>query len=257
MIRTIGGAIFSILLAAGVWGQSAPLAPTFEVASIRVHPDPPHMIGITTSGVRLEAQAEMVRGLIMWAYNLKNYQVDSSPGAYSPVGDTMYDIVAKAEGDTPPAKSAFRQMLQALLADRFKLQVHWENRESPVYELVVGKNGPKLKESLPDAAPTGHLIVNGRNYQVTLPKATMDDVVDAVANSFLDRPVVDKTGLTGTYDVKLIYTPSTRANLQGEPGLDDISIFTAVQQQLGLKLEARTGTVKTLVIDRVEKPSGN
>ncbi|HKE24041.1 MAG TPA: TIGR03435 family protein [Bryobacteraceae bacterium] len=256
MIRTTSGVIASILFSAGVWGQSAPFAPSFEVASIRVHPDPAHVIGITTSGVRLQAQAEMVRGLIMWAYGLKNYQVDSPPAVYSPVGDTMYDIAAKVEGDTPPAKSAFRQMLQALLADRFKLRVHWENRESPVYELVVGKNGPKLKESSPDAAPTGHLQVHGRNYEVTLTKATMDDVVDAVANSFLDRPVVDKTGLTGIYDLKLVYTPSTRPNLQGEPSLDDISIFTAVQQ-LGLKLEARMGKVKTLVIDHVEKPSGN
>jgi uncharacterized protein (TIGR03435 family) len=241
------------VLAAGLWAQSA----RFEVASVKEHPDPAHVIGITTSGLRLEAQAEMVRGLIMWAYDLKNYQVISPPAVLSGIGDTMYDIAAKAEGETPPTKAVFRQMLQGLLADRFKLQVHWENRERPVYELVVGKSGPKLKQSAPDATPGGRLQVNGRNYEVTRTKATISDVVDAISNAFLDRPVVDKTGLEGTYDIKLVYTPSTRANAGGEPGPDDISVFTAVQDQLGLKLEARTASVRTMVVDRVERPSGN
>jgi uncharacterized protein (TIGR03435 family) len=81
-------------------------------------------------------------------------------------------------------------------------------------------------------------------------------VVNAVSNSFLDRPVVDKTGLTGTYEINLTYTPATRANLS-EPDLSDISIFTAVQEQLGLKLEPQKGTVEVLVVDHVEKPSVN
>lgn len=257
MSRGFGAAGVLLFCEACLWGQPAQPSRSFEVASIKVHPDPPRVIGITTSGFRLNAQAETVRGLIAWAYDLKNYQLISPPAVYSSVGDTMYDIVAKAENGPVPAKPAFREMLRALLADRFKLQLHWETREMPVYELVVGKNGPKLKESSPDATAAGRLQVNGRNYDVTLTKATMSDVVDAVANAFLDRPVVDKTGLDGFYDVKLIYTPSTRANRGTEASLDDISIFTAVQEQLGLKLEPRTGSVKTLVLDHVEKPSGN
>ena len=248
MVRAV---TVSILFATAAWGQS------FEVASIKVHPDPPHSIGITTSGLRLEAQAERVRGLVMWAYDLKNYQVDSPPAVYSPVGDTMYDILAKAEDGPPPAKAVFRQMLQALLAERFKLQVHWETRNMPVYELVVGKNGSKMKESAPGAVRSGHYGVKGRNYDVTLTGADMSDIVDAVSNSFLDRPVVDKTSLTGTYEVKLVYTPATSSNQNGEPSLDDVSIFQAVQDQLGLKLEPRTGGVRTLVVDHVEKPSVN
>src|SRR5262249_52474595 len=159
-----------------------------------------------------EAQAETVRGLIMWAYNIKNYQVATEPAAYAPVGDTMYDIEAKTEGDAAPSKAQFREMLQALLADRFKLKVHWEDRERPVYALVVGKNGPKMKESSADATTSGRVLVSGRNYVLTLTAATMSDIVDAVANSFLDRPVVDQTGLTGTYDIKLTYTPAVRSN---------------------------------------------
>jgi uncharacterized protein (TIGR03435 family) len=165
--------------------------------------------------------------------------------------------MAKAEGDTAPSKDEFRKMLQLLLADRFKLEVHREEREMPVYALVGGKNGLKLKESAPNASPSWHLGVSGRDYVVTMAKATMDDVVGGVANSFLDRPVVDKTGLTGTYDVKMTYTPDIRSNRTAEPDPNDISIFTAVQDQLGLKLEPQKAMVEVLVVDHVEKPSGN
>jgi uncharacterized protein (TIGR03435 family) len=256
MIRGIVDASLMVSLSAGLLGQSAPSVRAFEVASVKPHDGPAHIIGVSTSGQRLEGQAEMVRGLIMWAYNLKNYQISSPEKVYSAVGDTMYDIVAKAEGEGIPTKAEFRQMLQLLLADRFKLKVHTESHEMPVYGLVVGKNGPKFKESAPDGNPMGRLTVSGRNYVVTMAKASMDDLVNAVANSFLDRPVVDKTGLTGTYEINLTYTPATRANLS-EPDLSDISIFTAVQEQLGLKLEPQKGTVDVMVVDHVEKPSVN
>lgn len=166
MTRTLIDASLTLWLSAGLFGQSAPPARTFEVASVKPHDGPAHIIGISTSGQRLEGQAEMVRGLIMWAYNLKNYQISSPEKVYSAVGDTMYDIVAKAEGEVVPTRSEFRQMLQLLLADRFKLKVHTESREMPVYELVVGKNGPKFKESARDASPMGRLTVSGRDYVV-------------------------------------------------------------------------------------------
>ena len=226
----------------------------FEVASVKVHPDPPRIMGVKTTGGRLIADAETVRGLIMWAYKLKNYQV--SVPAQSPAGDTYFDIVAKADGEGAPTVSEFREMLQALLTDRFHLKVHHEMREMPVYALVLGKNGSKLKPSAPDAGEGGRLQVGDRNYQMTIPKASMDDVVDAVANAFLDRPVVDRTGLTGTYDLKLTYTPDIRSN-RGEPNTADISIFTAVQEQLGLKLEPQKASVTILVVDHVERPSEN
>ena len=148
-------------------------------------------------------------------------------------------------------------MLQTLLGDRFKLTFHREQREMPVYALAVAKNGPKFKESAPDADPIQHHSMNGRNNVITMPKATMDDVTAAIANAFLDRPVVDRTGLTGTYDIKLTYTPETRANREAGPDPTDISVFTAVQSQLGLKLEAQKAMVEILVVDHVEKPSGN
>jgi uncharacterized protein (TIGR03435 family) len=248
--------IVVFLAALSLFGQSTPPPRAFEVASVRPHQGPMPRIDITTSGPRLNAEAEAVFGLIMYAYNLKRYQL-SLAGPNVQVDDTFYDIVAKAEGDGAPTGDEFRQMLQTLLADRFKLKVHREMKEMPVYALVVGKNGPKLKESAPDTDSTMHLSVSGRNYVVTRPKATMEDVVGGISNAFLDRPVLDKTGLTGTYDFKMTYTPDTRVNRGGDPDPSDISIFTAVQEQLGLRLEPQKAEVEILVVDHVERPSGN
>ncbi len=115
-------------------------------------------------------------------------------------------------------------MLQVLLADRFKLKVHREPCEMPVYALVVGKNGPKFKESAPEAVPDIHYGASGRNYEVTMPKAAIDDVLTAIENSLIDRPVLNQTGLKGTYVIKMTYTPNTPPNRRSEPDPEDISI---------------------------------
>jgi len=188
----------------------------------------------------------------VYAYNRNNYQVAGREPLLA-VGDTRYDAVAKAEGIGAPTKTEFRQMLQLLLADRFKLKFHREMREMPVYELVVGKNGPKFKKSAPDANPIAHYWLSGRDYQVTMPKATMAELVDVIATSSPGRPVLDKTGLTGTYDIKLTYT----LDVKTEPDLGETSIFTAIQEQLGLRLEAQKAMIEVLVVDYAEQPSEN
>jgi uncharacterized protein (TIGR03435 family) len=236
-----------VAMSSTTFGQS------FEVASIRPHPGDPHSINITTSGPRLTAEAETVFGLLMYAYELKSYQLADSP-AYSTVGDNYYDIVAKAEGDGEPTQAEFRHMMQSLLADRFKLKIHRETREMPVYVLTVGKGGPKFKESAPDALGLGNHGVNGRIQTLTLPNATMDQVAGELRVYAGDRPILDKTGLTGTYAIKFEATPAFRMR---NPDPEDISVFTAVQEQLGLKLEAQKGMVEVLVVDHVEKPSAN
>jgi uncharacterized protein (TIGR03435 family) len=238
------------LLASGLFGQS------FEVASIKQHDGPTPRIGVTTSGQRLTADAANIAVLVMYAYNLKSFQVTGTSPLFQDY-NTRWDIVAKAEGGNTPTTAEFRQMLQWLLAERFQLEAHREMREIPVYALVVGKNGPKFKESNPDADAMGLFSAKGRNMVITLPKASMSDAVDAVGNAFLERPVVDKTGLTGTYNIRLTYTPNTRANRESDPDLNDINVFQAVEEQLGLKLEARKEMVEMLIVDRVEKPSAN
>lgn len=240
-----------MLLALSAFGQLA----AFDVASIKPHDGPMYRIGVATAGRQLTADACNITVLVMYAYNVKNFQVTGTTPLLKDY-NTRWDILAKAGGDTLPNTAEFRQLLQSLLADRFQLKVHKEMREMPVYALVVGKNGPKFKASEADADPSGLFSAKGRNTVVTLPKAAMSDVVDAVGNAFLDRPVVDKTGLTGTYAIKLTYTPDTKAN-RDNMDLSDVSVFQALEEQLGLKLEARKETVELLVIDRVEKPSAN
>jgi uncharacterized protein (TIGR03435 family) len=248
MIRAAASLTF--LLACCAFSQR-----TFEVASIRPHPDPPHSIGISTAGNRLTVEASFTGPIILYAYNLKSYQIDIPKSLYAAT-DTMYDIAAKAGGDGTPSTDEFRQMLQALLADRFKLKFHREMREMQVYALVIGKNGPKLKESVADTDSAANFRVNGRDYQVTMPKTTMDGVLRGISNAFLDRPVLDKTGLAGTYDLRLTYTPDIPSNrASSDPA--DISIFDAVQDQLGLKLEPQKAMIEVLVVDHVEKPSEN
>jgi uncharacterized protein (TIGR03435 family) len=243
----IGNAGFIVLMSPAIFGQS------FEVASVKLHPGDATEIGITTSGPRFRASAETVVGLVTYAYNLKYTEIVSA-GPKLALDDAFYDITAKAEGDAAPAPAAFRKMLQSLLVDRFKLQIHYEKRETPVFALVLGKNGPKFKESAPDSVVSLRHPVEGRNQGMMFSKATMADLVLDLP-LFTGRRVVDKTGLTGTYDIKFEATPSSRMNRDPEPG--DISVFDAVQQQLGLKLEAQKAMVDVLVVDHVEKPSGN
>jgi uncharacterized protein (TIGR03435 family) len=225
----------------------------FEVASIRPHQGPLHRVfDFSSSGPRLRLEGYSAPLLIMEAYNLKSYQVSLA----SVPGDTYYDIAAEADEASAPSKAEFRRMLQALLADRFRLKVHRERKEMPVYALVVGKGGPRFAESPSDAVFSGFHGVNGRNQNMTLSKASMDVVAEEISNYGLDRPVVDQTGLTGFYDIKMEATPEYRMSRQAD-GERDISVFDAVQQQLGLKLKPSRALIEVLVVDHIEKPSEN
>ena len=236
--------------------QSPAPARVFEVASIRLHPPPINRMAMfSTSGTSLTAEAFSVIELVLYAYDLKGFQVSSSQDSSFDLYQTMYDIQAKAEGEGIPTKDEFRAMMRDLLADRFQLKFHMEKKEQPVYTLVVGKNGSKLKESSPDSVFSGHHGVNGRNSQIDLVHAPADEIVRAIRESGLDRPVLDRTGLKGTYDVRLTYTPEFRINSGVELG--DVSVVDAVQTQLGLKLEPQKAMIEILVVDHVEKPTGN
>jgi len=180
-----------------------------------------------------------------------------------------YDVQAKVdESDVATVgKLTYRQrlqMLQTLLADRFKLGAHIEQRTIPIYALVIGNGGPKFKTTTPDQLPKGIdrdlPIVTGSHpgefSAINLPIAGVTESMD----SWVDRPVVDKTGLNGRYDIKLKWSPEPGVG-SGNAPLDSEgagpSIFTAAKEQLGLRLEPQMGSVPFLVIDHLERPSAN
>jgi uncharacterized protein (TIGR03435 family) len=236
----------------------------FEVASVKPVEEPRGVIGgFSSSGPRVRYAAYPTIQLIREAYNLKDYDVtfargvEPPPPTGGPYEYALYDIDAKAEGDRPLTRDEFRPMLRTLLAERFNLRVHRESREIPVYALVVGKSGVKFKASDPAATERTLVGVNGRNQNITAKKASMDDLAGLIQNAFgVDRPVVNRTELAGMYEFKLEATPEFRMNTEN-PGPTEISVFTAIQSQLGLKLEPQKAPREMLIVDHVEKPSAN
>ncbi len=227
--------------------------PQFEVASIKESVEGPsraRWVGVKISGPRVTISRMSAVGLITFAYQVKPYQIET---VNKWPKDQVYDILAKADGEGEVSLESVRLMLQSLLADRFQLKFHRKPREMAIYSLVIGKNGPKFKEGDPNE--DGGLSMTSRN-RVTLidvKRGSMDQLADHLtANG--DRPVLDKTGLTGHYDYKLSWTI-----YRGQPPLetDGPSIFVALQEQLGLKLEPQKGSVTTFIVDRLEKPPAN
>jgi uncharacterized protein (TIGR03435 family) len=238
-----------LLAVAAILGVGQLAAQSFEVASIRENPGPWHvMSGYSSSGARLTLEAWSVRGLIQEAFSLKRYAVVTPPSSTT----LFYDIAAKAEGDKTLTRAEFKQLLQRLLADRFGLRFHREMREIPVYAMVVARNGAKFKESDPEKPFKAYGGVNGRNQYMEYQQATMGMVADGID---VDKPVIDKTGLSGKYDIRLEATPEFRIGNNPQP--DDIRVFDAIQQQLGLRLEAQKAQIEVLVVDHIDPPSAN
>ncbi len=222
----------------------------FEAVSIHENPGPWHVLfGYTPSGPRLTLEGWRIINLIQEAYNLKQYQISLPQGA----NNLVFNVVAKAEGDAERSRAEFRPLLQTMLVERFHLKFHHEQREMPVYALVIGKGGPKFHESAPETAFKSNHGVKGRNQYMDLTQATMTMLADEIG---VDRPVIDKTGLTRKYDIRLEATPEFRIN-NNNPQPDDIRVFDAIQQQLGLRLEPAKEPMEVLVVDHVENPSGN
>jgi uncharacterized protein (TIGR03435 family) len=195
-----------------------------------------------------------VRAVIRFAYDLRGFQLPIGPGW---ITSERFDIVAKRERN-PAATTEARQkvseegkeMVRALLADRFGLAVHHETKEQQVYLLSVARTGPKMKVATAPGNQPGTGTDPGR---IRGSSATIAMFVTALSNE-MGLQIFDKTGLTGSYDFVLEWTPDA------EPGAPDSlgpTIFTALQEQLGLRLDSAKGPVDTIVIDRIERPSAN
>jgi uncharacterized protein (TIGR03435 family) len=307
MLPTILSVGLVIFTSCATFAQTAENSPTFEVASVKpaapivgnrimvmMHGGP----GSNDPGQITYTNVTLYNVLIS-AYGVKDFQI-SGPAW---LDSERYDIVAKVPRGATKAES--KVMMQNLLAERFKLTLHREKKELPMYALVVGKNGPKLKESVEDPAaaaamrqptmgkdgfpvmPPGlaslgakslKMMNGGSGASMTASHQSMAEFAETLS-SRLDLPVVDMTGLTGKYDYTLSFSaeglgrmrlpgglapppPVAPPSGEGGPGMamagapdgqSSPDLFTAVQEQLGLKLEQRKGPVELLVIDHLEK----
>src|SRR5213594_2111035 len=255
--------------------QAPAQKPSFEVASIQLSPvqtlTSKELLYTLPDG-RFTADGIILRVLIFYAYRLKtHYQLIGGPDW---MDTAHWDIRATAKGN--PTTEQIHVMLQSLLEDKFMLKVHRETRELPVYDLTAVEGGIKvhqLQESNcvePNVAgPPSRLFAPGQRLILTCGEAglaagTVASRIDGgkvsmaafirVLETILDRPIIDKTGFTGTFDVDLIFAHDGAS--PGAPGAPN-TIPTAMQEQLGLKLVSARGTVEVLVIDSVQKPSQN
>lgn len=247
----LAGTIVLIVTATGIFGQSS--NPQFEVASFK--PSPPNSIyGIKYSpGGRFDAQGVPLHRLIEEAWTIRVFQIEGGPQW---LGSDRYDIAAKAPGNA--TEPQLRLMLRALLQDRFHLTLHTETREPGVYMLVIGKNGSKLAEAKDDDNAEHRVRIGGpgRLGGFAATTAQLAETLSDVrlnGRPMVDRPVLDRTGLTGQYNFLLQWTPDAGgATLPEGP-----SIFTAIEEQLGLQLKSGKGSVEYLIVDHAEKPTAN
>jgi uncharacterized protein (TIGR03435 family) len=245
--------------------------PEFDVASIKpVKGDckVPVSMGVGY-GTALE-RCVTLKMLVTVAYQLQSFQISGGPGW---IDSDRYDLDAKAE-DAKSGPDKSRLMLQTLLADRFKLTLHREMKQSPVYELVLARGGPKIKLSSDQDSPE----VNGPSQPGGGPNhggirmgagslignAAKLALFAKILSQRLNRPIVDKTNLAGRYDIQLTWTPGVGENPFGPGGYslppsdsDGPSVFAAIQEQLGLKLESARAPVEVWVVDRAERPTEN
>jgi uncharacterized protein (TIGR03435 family) len=236
-----------------VWGvmnaQSTPQRAAFDVASVRPNLTGVNSSSISRSGGRITLENTSLRECITFAYAIpdgRDYEL-SGPDW---LDAKKFDITATLPPET--SRDRVREMLRALLAERFGLKTHSENKKLPSYALVIAKRGPKLQAGITgsDGAFTY------AEDHVTVRALSISALADRLSGPVfkLDRPVVDMTGIKGVYDFTLNWAPDS-APVDGHSGA---SIFTALQEQLGLKLEPRRIVFKILVVDHADKdPSIN
>jgi uncharacterized protein (TIGR03435 family) len=255
-------AVLLLIATAAGYGQPAREPPKYEVASIK-----PNVDGDFRFAFRIEPDGTLaatgitLKRLMMTAYNLQGFRLVGGPDW---VASRRWDVQAKP--NRPAAPEQVRQMLRTLLEDRFQLHSHSERRQMRVYELAVDRKGSKLLRVKNGEAETVVRVATGSMQLTRTTTATFASQLSYA----LGQPVVDKTGLSGEFDFALEWTPEPgedggpgTAGLppgsQGQPGstADGPSIFTAIREQLGLRLRSARGLVEVVVIDGVRMAAGN
>jgi len=229
----------------------AAIMPEFEVATVKLSPPPPEIdrININLGNFRngkLTFGNASLSDCLKYAYGIVSDAQIAGPD-WIKSKSVRFDIVAQAPPDTPRPK--LELMLRNLLADRLKVVLHHEQRALPYVALVVGKNGPKMKEVQPDRAGPQNGAARGRiaGNQVSM------QLLATLLSRFERETVVDMTGLKGVFEMKLEWTPDDgRPAVLNGVVIEGPSLATAVQEQLGLKLESRKGPLDVLVVDHAE-----
>jgi bla regulator protein blaR1 len=269
-----------LVVASGVWRVHAQSSqPAFEVASIK--PSPSNAAGPRNSriwpGGRFTATDMTVKALILFAYrfDITPSQLSGGPGW---IDADRFDIDARASADAiAPGQIDLERahimgrMMQALLADRFGLRLRRETKDAPVFALVIARGGLKMKSSgagvdcsvlVPEGLPPCHVFTRIGNRGILGEHVDMSDITMAF-RILLGQPVVDKTGLTGMFDVAASWAPDALRSAPRDDAIEPAgdpnapTMFTALEEQLGLKLESQRAPVDFLVIERVEKPTSN
>lgn len=267
MLRSLSSAVscavFAALISSSAFAQApAPVAagsarPSFEVATIKL--TDPNFGGILVgfpSG-RFSARGFTLKDLIGFAYDVDNRQIVEGPKW----ADTeRYDVLGKPEKEGTPNPDLAKLMLQSLLAERYQLRFHHDTREMPVYVMTIAKNGIKMKARTDgDGGEKATMLIRGA--KIPGRDTTVQFLATGLQKLVLDRPILDKTGLTGKYDFDLTWRPDPsqfRGNGDRVPSdPNDPDLFTALQQQLGLRLTAQKAPADVIVIDAAEKPSEN
>jgi bla regulator protein BlaR1 len=266
VIHTRGQALAAAVLAAislvtpgeGLNAQTTSEVLTFEVASI--HPSDPNSQGLRftrTPDNGIRATAVTLKFLVQIAYNVEGFQISGGP---SWSGSERFDVFARLENPDQTdldeksigaveqlRTERFRERLRALLAARFQLRIRQESKEGAVYLLEQSKNGNKL------IPPAGEHGINRNRGLISAENASVAILARTLSNTLL-RPVLDHTGLSGQYAFRLEWA---EAGAPGEPEDSGVSLFTAIQEQLGLRLQSGKGPIQFIAIDRAEQPSAN
>lgn len=235
--------------------------PKFEAATIKPSNPDGQGQGFDIHGRHVTTVKTTVNNMMTFAYGLHAKQIMGGPEW---LDSERFDVDGVPDVEGTPNLKQFRILIQTLLADRFGLVFHHDQRELSVYALTVGKNGPKLTRTVRKANDLPDFSI-GRLGALTATNVTMRDFCIGMQSVVMDKPVVDQTGLTGRYDFALTWTADESQFIQMgtriPPPRDDpnapAGLFTAIQEQLGLRLEGTTAPVEVLVIDHVERPSAN
>ncbi len=235
--------------------------PVFAVATIKLSDPSLPGYGMKIRPGQFSATGYTLRLLIMYAWDLHRTQIRGGPAW---LDSDKYNVTAKPDGQGLPSPQQWQTMLQKLLADRFGLAFHRETRTLSVYALTVAKGGPKLTSAVgdPNASADISFLALGR---LGARNASTADFAHSMQKNVVDRPIIDRTNLSGTYDFGLIWVPDefqfSEVRTPGGPQIpsntEGADLFTAIQQQLGLKLTAMRAPAEVFVIDHAEKPSAN